>query len=365
MSTYTSVPQGGALAHEVWRKVLVHEVELDTPELQHLGESEDSGIVLMNELARTRGEKITYRFSPTDDSEDGFLEQDQKTGNEHQSGVLQNSMFINYLALSEKHPGPMSTQRANIDWRELMYTKLAARWKRRFSQWFHYQAAGATYADTAYPNLQRQGLNAVTAVDEAHVMRPSAVANDQSLGSGNILTLALISDIVSRVGSRDYFDWPIAPCSDGLYHFYMSQVQAQQLRSSTTTNEWADIVGKRIQGGESYDSSAWRHRHLGIYANVALHVSDFVVNGVHSGTGASVANTRRAIFLGAGGMRLAFGEGFADGDHLDWIEQKTDYDKMGVIAPTIAGMVRSTFTPVGGSETTAGIVVVPTYSAVA
>lgn len=64
-------------------------------------------------------------------------------------------------------------------------------------------------------------------------------------------------------------------------------------------------------------------------------------------------------------MRLAFGEGFADGDHLDWIEQKTDYDKMGVIAPTIAGMVRSTFTPVGGSETTAGIVVVPTYSAVA
>lgn len=352
------IPQGGAAAQKVWRPILVHEVETETPELQWMGESEESGIVVMNELSRTRGEKIEYRFSPTDDTEEGFGEDDLKTGNEAELTFLRNELYINYLALSAKHPGQMSQQRVSVDWREAMYTKLKSKWSRRFSQCWHAQASGAIYADDT--STKRTGNNAVVAIDSDHIFRPSAVANDQSLGSSNILTLALIRQAVNYMSSRDYLDWPVAPCEDGYYHAIMSVDQAEQLRASTTTNEWADIQKSRIEGGQDYNDSALAKAYLGQYYNVKLHVSDFTKNGVHSGTGASVANTRRAVVFGAGFMRLAFGEGYADGQHLDWIEQVSDYDKLGVIANSVFGMQRTVF-----DSTTYGGIVIPTYSSVA
>ena len=54
---------------------------------------------------------------------------------------------------------------------------------------------------------------------------------------------------------------------------------------------------------------------------------------------------------------MAFGEGYADGNHLDWVEQTRDYRKWGVLADSCFGVKRTIF----NSQTYASLVLV-TYS---
>lgn len=82
---------------------------------------------------------------------------------------------------------------------------------------------------------------------------------------------------------------------------------------------------------------------LGEYNGVVLRSAFDVPLGTNSTTGAAVANTRRAVLLGAQAAVLGFAMG-SDESTFDWVEELFDYEReLGVSAQTIWGMKKTQF----------------------
>jgi N4-gp56 family major capsid protein len=116
-------------------------------------------------------------------------------------------------------------------------------------------------------------------------------------------------------------------------------------RDTATAGNWFDLQGKKLQGGEGNASGLYTGM-LGIY-NRTLIVENFrVPQGVHSTTGAAVANTRRAIFCGAQSLGVAFGKGGGK-NKFKWVEELFDYEReLGVRSSTIIGIKKTIYNSV-------------------
>ena len=362
---YTTVPTGSTLTQKAWRPGLIHQVELQAHMMGFVSPDDDSGIVLLEDLTKKRGDKIQIRFSPTDDTSDGFSDTDTVEGNEEKIDFLPDEMKIDYLAFAFAQAGQMSQQRVSFDLKAAAFIKAVAKWTRRFEESICNQFAGYTPAmGAAQDNYKRTGLNPVTQLDTAHILYSTAGAatytTDQGIAADDtaVMTLDGISDAVLKMMTKAELTYPIAPCPDGFYHCVMHPYQWRQLRDNTSAGDWGDIVRATLEGGRRYEDSPLARGWLGTYNNTKLHVSDWVPNGVTS-TDATLkqSNARRAFIFGARGAHMAFGEGYADGNHLDWVEQTRDYRKWGVLADSCFGVKRTIF----NSQTYASLVLV-TYS---
>jgi N4-gp56 family major capsid protein len=359
----TTVPSGSNIAQTAWRPGLVHEVERQAHMLGFVSSEDDAAILLIEDLSKKRGDSVQVRFAPTDDTHDGFTENETAEGFEQKITFYPDNLKIGYLREVFAQQEAMSQQRVNFDLKKAAFIKASAWWARRFELSILNQLAGYTPAMGAAPstNYRRTGMNAVTAVDATHVYRPNSIANDESFTNvaANYMTLATINHLVLMAMTKAELTYPIAPCSDGFYHLVMHPYQWEQLRNSTSTGEFSDITKAAMTGSFADAKQKFERGWLGVWNNVKLHVSDYVPNGVNSGDStALVATCRRAVFLGAMAAVVAFGEGYTDGQHLDWIEQTRDYGTTwGVQADSVFGVKRTIF-----NSQTYGCLVVPTYS---
>lgn len=364
MASGTYVPTGSALAEKLYRPGLWHETERQAYMLGFASTDEDAGIYQIDDFTKKRGDTVQYRFSPTDDTRDGFLAGDNIQNNLADVEVLYDELKINWLGEAFGSDDPMTQQRVSWSVKKTCFTKATKWWSRRFEQWILNQLAGYTPAMGASgTDYRRTGMNAVTALDSAHIYRPSG-STDQGLTSSHKISLDHINQLTLRCMSKSYLDWPIAPLSDGFYHLVIHPIQWFDLRENTSAGEWGDIQRAVLEGGKPYEQSAWVRGFAGAYGMVKIHVSDYVPLGVNSSDStASVSTVRRAVLIGQNAGCLAFGEGYADGNHLDWTEKVFDFKKWGVLADTVGGFKRTTFTPTGGSATTYGCMVLSTYAA--
>jgi N4-gp56 family major capsid protein len=356
----TTISSGSDFTQKSWRAGLVHEAERQAHCMGFVSAEDDSGIQLLEDLTKKRGDKIQIRFSPTDDTEDGFGDGEEAEGQGEALSFFKDEIIVNYLRLLFEQRGQMSQQRVNFDLKKAAFIKLSAKWSRRFEQWILNQLAGVTHAMGAgQDNYKRTGMNPVLAIDADHLCwGDTAVTADESLTSSHKMKLLRIDEAVHKAMTKDELDYPITPCPDGYYHLIMDTYSWKNLRANTTTGDWQDITKAALMGGRQDAKDKFERGWLGVWNNVKLHVSDYVPAGQNSGTAAtSVTAARRPVLIGAMAGVMAFGEGYAEGEHLDWVEQTRDYGQTwGVQADCVGGFKRTIF-----NGQTYGALVIPVH----
>jgi hypothetical protein len=365
-----------AIAQQYWRAGVAHEAERQTFGMEFVSTDEDAPFVLMDDLTKNRGDVVKYKFSPTDDTKDGFRDSDTIEGNEEELEIVQSSLSIDYLALAFKQRGQMSQQRTNVDLKRAAMVKLANKWARRWDQCIFNQLCGYTPAmyksdegaengNSAGDNYTRTGNNAITQYDSNHTYRITAHVTDETLDSTDAISFSVIDKVLEYATSKRHVTYPLTPASDGYFHLFISPRQMTTLKQSTTTGQWMDIQRALLEGSQPYSQSAFKRYFAGIYSNVKIHISDYVTYGVNSSNAyAKVSTVDRAVLVGANALRIAFGEGYAADDHLDWVEQVRDFKKWAIAADSVFGMDRVRYNlPTSSTKETYGAFLIPTYQA--
>jgi N4-gp56 family major capsid protein len=127
-----------------------------------------------------------------------------------------------------------------------------------------------------------------------------------------------------------------------LYLEVMHPSQVKDLRTSTSTGQWFDIEKAAMTGGDIGDNPIFWES-LGMYHGVLLHENARVPNAV-SNAGAVVANTKRAIFLGAQAATIAFGRYPGENSRFRWLEELRDFGRqMGIGVSSVWGCKKVVF----------------------
>ena len=350
----TSYATGNALAVKVWAKKLFTESLKEAYISRFMGESSDSVIMVRPELSKTAGDRITVglrmQLSADGVQGDGTLE-----GNEEALTTYTDNVFIDQLRHATRSAGKMSEQRVAFNVRMENKNGLKDWWTNRLDTSFFNQVCG----NNAVTDTRYTGNQATIAPSSNNIIRPSAVANDQSLVSTNIFTLDLIDRAVERAGTLSPMIRPISVDGEKKYVMFLHDYQVTDLRISTSTGQWQDIQKAAMQGGRYANNNLIKGgSFLGEYNGVLLYKANRVTLGVNSSTAAAVSNTRRAVLCGAQAGLMAYG-GYSGSQEMDWVEEEFDYNnQLGVSAGMIFGLKKTVFNSLDFAT-----VVVSTYAA--
>lgn len=343
----TAYPVGHALAVTLWAKKLAVEALRQTYFFAFMGRSGDSMIMYRDDLGKDAGDRVTFglraQLTGAGVQGDGTLE-----GNEEALTTYTDTLIIDQLRHAVRSAGKMSEQRVTFDVREEAKAGLADWFADRFDTSLFNQLCGFTaQTDTRYT-----GNNAAIAPDSAHIFRPNSRATDQALTTGDEFTLSIIDLMVARAyqfNNAAGTGNPIRPMrAQGrkLWVMFLHDHQIYQLRSSAAAGTWIDYQKSAIAGGDK-DNPLFKGGDLvGEYNGVLLHRAPRVTTGVHSTTGAAVANTRRAVLAGAQAAMFATGRdmGGDQKDKFTWVEESFDYgNQLGVSAGSIFGIKKTRF----------------------
>lgn len=337
---------------KLWRKKLAREALKATWFGKFIGDSSDDLVQVFDETKKSAGDRITVilRMQLTGDGVlgDGTLE-----GNEEALTTYTDNLFIDQLRHAVRSAGKASDQRISFSVREEAMMGLKDWWAGRLDTAFFNQICG----NTAQTDTRYTGNNATIAPDSAHVYRPNSRANDQSLTTGDEMTLPLIDVLVGMAKLMTPVIRPLKVNGEDKYVMFLHTNQVTQLRTNTSTGQWLDIQKAAITGDGSKGNPIMTGA-LGEYNGVVLHESTRVTLGVNSSTGAAVSNTRRAVLCGAQAATVAFGQGQSF-EEFDWNEELFDYgNQLGVESGCIFGIKKLRF-----NSADFGTIVLGTYTA--
>jgi len=337
---------------KLWRKKLAREALKATWFGKFIGDSSDDLVQVFDETKKSAGDRITVilRMQLTGDGVlgDGTLE-----GNEEALTTYTDNLFIDQLRHAVRSAGKASDQRASFSVREEAMMGLKDWWAGRLDTAFFNQICG----NTAQTDTRYTGNNATIAPDSAHVYRPNSRANDQSLTTGDEMTLPLIDVLVGMAKLMTPVIRPLKVNGEDKYVMFLHTNQVTQLRTNTSTGQWLDIQKAAITGDGSKGNPIMTGA-LGEYNGVVLHESTRVTLGVNSSTGVAVSNTRRAVLCGAQAATVAFGQGQSF-EEFDWNEELFDYgNQLGVESGCIFGIKKLRF-----NSADFGTIVLGTYTA--
>lgn len=337
---------------KLWRKKLAREALKATWFGKFIGDSSDDLVQVFDETKKSAGDRITVilRMQLTGDGVlgDGTLE-----GNEEALTTYTDNLFIDQLRHAVRSAGKASDQRISFSVREEAMMGLKDWWAGRLDTAFFNQICG----NTAQVDTRYTGNNATIAPDSAHVYRPNSRANDQSLTTGDEMTLPLIDVLVGMAKLMTPVIRPLKVNGEDKYVMFLHTNQVTQLRTNTSTGQWLDIQKAAITGDGSKGNPIMTGA-LGEYNGVVLHESTRVTLGVNSSTGVAVSNTRRAVLCGAQAATVAFGQGQSF-EEFDWNEELFDYgNQLGVESGCIFGIKKLRF-----NSADFGTIVLGTYTA--
>lgn len=337
---------------KLWRKKLAREALKATWFGKFIGDSSDDLVQVFDETKKSAGDRITVilRMQLTGDGVlgDGTLE-----GNEEALTTYTDNLFIDQLRHAVRSAGKASDQRISFSVREEAMMGLKDWWAGRLDTAFFNQICG----NTAQTDTRYTGNNATIAPDSAHVYRPNSRANDQSLTTGDEMTLQLIDQVVALAKLATPVIRPLKVDGEDRYVMFLHTNQVTQLRTNTSTGQWLDIQKAAITGDGSAGNPIMTGA-LGMYNGVVLHESTRVTLGVNSSTGVAVSNTRRAVLCGAQAATVAFGQGQSF-EEFDWNEELFDYgNQLGVESGCIFGIKKLRF-----NSADFGTIVLGTYTA--
>lgn len=333
----TSFGVNSPLAVKLWRKKLLVESLKAAWFGKFVGKTADSLIQFTTETQKDKGDRITFglrmQLSGAGVQGDGTLE-----GNEEALAVYTDNVAIDQLRHAVRSSGKMSETRVPIEVRDEAMAGLRDWWADRLDTALFNQLCGYTpQTDTRYT-----GNQAVSAPDAAHQFWPNAIANDQSLTTSDTMSLAVIDKAVNKAKTLSPMIRPLKIGGEDKWAMFLHPNQVYSLRTATSAGQWLDIQKAAATGGQVSKNPIFTGA-LGEYNGVVLHEAVRVQPGVNSSTGATVANTRRAVFCGAQAALFAVGKG-GEADSMSWVEEEFDYEnQLGVSAGMIFGLKKSVF----------------------
>jgi N4-gp56 family major capsid protein len=341
MST-TSYGVNAPEAVKLWRSKLAREALKATWIQKFIGKSSDDILQVFDETSKGAGDRVTVtlRMQLTGDGVqgDGTLE-----GNEEALTTYTDNLVIDQLRHAVRSAGKMTEQRIPWSIREEGMMGLKDWWAGRLDVSFFNQLCGyTTQTDTRFT-----GNQAVIAPDSTHIYRPNSRTTDQSLTTGDEMTLGIIDNLVQSakmggVGTEGPVIRPVKVDGEDHYVVVMHTKQVTQLRTNTSTGQWLDIQKAATMGDGSKNNPIFTGA-LGVYNGAVLHESTRITPGVNSSTGATVAAARRAVLLGAQAGAIGFGKGYSF-ENFDWNEELFDYgNQLGVEAGAIFGLKKLRF----------------------
>lgn len=143
------------------------------------------------------------------------------------------------------------------------------------------------------------------------IVRAGGRANDESLQSTDVASLALIDEALPIIQET-------RPRMQPPYVWFVSPTQAAQIMS-TRNSLWEDMQLANIQAGKASGLTTYQ---IGRYKLVDVVVTPYIPHGVHSSTGAVVANSRRSVLCGRQAISLAFGSVSGSGKMWRWVEHE-------------------------------------------
>lgn len=329
-----------------------------------IGDGDDSIIQRKKEIEKGKGDKVTFnlRARPT---QKGISSSQRAEGNAESLSFYADSLLVEEQGFNFGAPSDMTidAQRIPFNLREQCKNANRDAWVDRMSAVFFNQMCGYTPANTesATSGLLYTGLNPVTAPAAGsgftRQIWQGASTNDESLGSSDTFTVALIDRAKEAAKTGNNKVRPIMIGGKEKYVMYIHTAQETALRTSTSLGGWQDIT-KFSYSGVDVSKNPLYSGALGEYNGVILRSSQDVTPGVHHTSGASVANTRRSILLGAQAAVCAYGTKYTEGRRYRWSEELLDHGRLLEVATfSIWGLKKAVF-----NGTDHGVVVVSSYS---
>lgn len=335
-------------ARKLWSKKLERVALKATFFGGFIGEGSNSLVQEKTETKKGAGDEVTTTLRAQLEG-DGVMGDGTLEGNEEALSTFTDKLRIDQLRHAVRSKGKASEQRVPWKMRSEAKDGLTDWWAARFDQSLFNHACGYT----PQTDLRYTGMNVVR--PPSTIIRPSG-ANDQSLTSADKFSLSMI-DKARTAAVRSRGMRPIKINGKDHWAMVLSPEQVEDMRTNTAAGQWLDIQKAAMAGGK-VDDNPIATGMLGVYNGVMLYENTRTTRGVHSTTGAPVANTRRAPLLGAQALSIAFGQGYDSTTSADWNEELFDYgNQLGVEAGFIYGINKNRW---DGEDF--GVVVVTTYS---
>ena len=361
---YTSFGLNDTLTVKLFSKMLNH-AERDSLDIAPLqGKSQDAIIQIKDETEKGAGDKVTFGLR-TRLSQKGFTENQTVEGNAESLTTYADAIYINEMCcnVGAKSNNTIDAQRVPYNLRQECKDAASDWWRDRKSATFFNQVGGYTPAgvESATSGAVYVGNNTVTApAGTSELVRQiwaGSAADDQSLTSSDGFILSLIDRAVEAARSGPRMIRPIMVGGQPKYVLYLSEGQVTTLRTTTTTGGWQDIT-KFTYSGVDVSKNPLYSGALGEYNGCILRRSQDVTRGVNSSSGASDADTRRAVLLGAQAAVAAYGRKNYGPSRYRWNEELLNHKtRLEVTAWSIWGLKKAVFNSVDH-----GALVISTYS---
>lgn len=363
----TDFPVNDALAVKLWSRTLSMQ-SLDATDIKPLiGDDENAVIQMKSELSKGPGDAITYGLQIQLQG-DGFTENELAEGNGESLAIYSDQLTVNELGhvVGVKSENTIDAQRVPFDMRARARTGLRDWWSKRWSVSFFNAVCG----NTVQTNVKYTGLQAAAAPTSVgnRIIRQGSYSDDASLTSNDTFTLDLLDKAKEQAISPPLDSnsnptipriRPVMVNGEEKYIVYLHDYQVTNLRTNTGSGQWLDIT-KAAYTGEREKSPIYTGA-LGEYNGMVLRRAIDIPNAV-ANAGTVVANTKRAVLLGAQAAMVGFGQKNSPAK-LRWNEELFDHKRrLEVSAWSIWGMKKTRFgTPAGTVDF--GTVVISTYAA--
>lgn len=360
--SYTAFALNDPMAMKLWSKKLATEANKSIDIDPLIGEGDGSIIQEKTETKKGNGDQITFGLRMQLKGP-GFSSDDVAEGNGEQLGMNSDKVTVDELGevVGVKSENTIDQQRVPFNLREQARAGIADWFQTRKTFSFFAHVCGATPVNAAPYGKKFNANNPVTAPSVGRIFRPNGRANDAALVAGDGMTLDLIDRAVELAKTGGAAGKPmIRPVVVGgrkMYVMYLHTTQITSLRTNTNSGQWLDIQKAAMAGMESSKSPIFSGA-LGEYNGVVLREAQDVTQGVTVDGKSFVANTRRAVLLGAQAATIAYGKA-GGSERYRWNEELLDHKRnLEVSAWAIWGLKKTTF---NGDDF--GTIVVPTYAA--
>jgi len=341
----TEFPLNDPLAVQRWSTSLAVEAAKKQYFAPFIGTGLDNMLVLKDELTKAAGDKITValrmKLSKPGVEGDAIIE-GHATGEEALS-FFNDAFFIDQLRKGTKSKGKMSEQRVPYNLRKEGRDALSTWWAEEFDEQIMFYLAGARGVGTSYhqpTTWTGRANNALSAPDSAHILYASTATSKGTITNAMPISLMDIERLVAKAELTDPVIQPFMINGNRKFVLLMHTIQAFQLRTSTSTNDWMSLH-KATDAGEGQKSMIYTGA-LGEYADVVLHKHRNVVTFSDYGSGNNIA-AARALFMGSQAGLVGYGQG-GSAQRYSWNEETDDRgNALAITAGAIFGIKKSQF----------------------
>jgi len=332
------------LAVQRWSTSLAVEAMKAQYFAKFIGMGPESLLVLKNDLHKAAGEKVTMglRMKLQHAGIEGDAAIEGHATGEEALNFFNDFLFIDQLRKSTKSKGRMSEQRVPYNLRKVGRDALAEWWAEEMDEEIFFYLSGARGAVTAgYHNPDTwtgRANNALTAPDAAHILYGGDATGKADMDAADTIALLDIERLAAKAKLTDPMMQPFNIGGKKKFVFLMHTVQAFQLRTSNTTNDWLSIHKATDRGpsAKMYSGS------LGEYADVIMHEHRNVVQFDDYGAGSNMP-AARALFMGAQAGLVAYGQE-SSSQRYTWNEEKDDRgNALAITAGSIFGVKKSRY----------------------